>query len=259
VNPLRLAFGLLTAVPVGRLPSVDRRSAGAAMLLAPLTTAPLLALVAVAHGAVRLGAPPLLAAGLLVTAGALLSRALHLDGLADTADGLSAGFDAETSLRAMKASDTGPSGVAAVVLAVLLQVASLGALLPTAHGAALAALAWLGSRHSLAWACRRGVPAAQPTGLGALVAGTVGRGGLVVAGGLLALVALGMDTLVQPQESVAPVWQGLAVVAAGLLAAEALLRRCRRRLGGVTGDVLGAGIEVSLTASLVTAALLTTT
>lgn len=259
MNPLRLAFGLLTAVPVGRLPSVDRRSAGAAMLLAPLTTVPLLALVVLAHGAVQLGAPPLLAAGLLVTAGALLSRGLHLDGLADTADGLSAGFDAETSLRAMKASDTGPSGVAAVVLALLLQVASLAALLGSAHGAALAALAWLGSRHTLAWACRRGVPAAQPTGLGALVAGTVGRGGLAVAGGLVALVAVGMAALVQPQEFVAQLWQGLVVVAAGLLAAGAVLRRCRRRLGGVTGDVLGAGVEISLTASLVTAALLATT
>lgn len=259
MNPLRLAFGLLTAVPVGRLPGVDRRSAGVAMLLAPLTTVPLLALVAVAHVAVRLGAPPLLAAGLLVTAGALLSRALHLDGLADTADGLSAGFDAETSLRAMKASDTGPSGVAAVVLALLLQVASLAALLGSAHGAALAALAWLGSRHTLAWACRRGVPAAQPTGLGALVAGTVGRGGLAVTGGLVTLVAVALVGLVQPQESVAQLWQGPAVVAAGLLAAEAVLRRCRRRLGGVTGDVLGAGIEISLTASLVTAALLATT
>jgi adenosylcobinamide-GDP ribazoletransferase len=259
VNSLRLAFGLLTALPVGRLPSVDRRSAGAAMLLAPLTTAPLLALVAAAHAAVRLGAPALVAAGLLVTAGALLSRALHLDGLADTADGLSAGFDAETSLRAMKASDTGPSGVAAVVLALLLQVASLDALLGSAHGSALAALAWLGSRHSLAWACRRGVPAAQQTGLGALVAGTVGRGGLALAGGLVALVAMGLGALMAPQESVAAAGQGLVVVAVGLLAAEALLRRCRVRLGGVTGDVLGAGIEISLTASLVTAALLVTT
>ena len=258
MNPLRLAFGLLTAVPVGRLPSVDRRSAGAAMLLAPLTTLPLLALVAAAHGAVRVGAPPLLAAALLVTAGALLSRAMHLDGLADTADGLSAGFDAETSLRAMKASDTGPSGVAAVALALLLQVASLDALLGSASGASLAALAWLGSRHSLAWACRRGVPAAQPTGLGALVAGTVGRTGLAVAAALLGLVAMGLSALAQPEPSDTALWQGLAVVVAGLLAAESVLRRCRRRLGGVTGDVLGAGIEASLTVSLVIGALLAT-
>jgi adenosylcobinamide-GDP ribazoletransferase len=110
------------------------------VLLAPLTTVPLLVVLAGAHAAVTAGAPPLLLGAVVVTAGALLSRGLHLDGLADTADGLSAGYDAETSLRAMKASDTGPSGVAAVVLALLLQVASLGALLPSAAGTALARL-----------------------------------------------------------------------------------------------------------------------
>ncbi len=75
----------------------------------------------------------------------------------------------------------------------------------------------------------------------------------------MTLVAVGAEALVAPGDSVEQAWPGLAVVAAGLLAAEALLRRCRRRLGGVTGDVLGACIEVSLTASLVLAALLVTT
>ena len=262
MNALRLSVGLLTAVPVGRLPALDRRVAGAAMVLAPVTAVPVCVLLALAHTGVREGTPPLLAAALVVTAAVLISRAMHLDGLADTADGLSAGYDASTSLRAMKASDVGPSGVAAVVLALLLQVAALAELIGTGGGAALAALAWLTSRHSLAWACRRGVPAAQRTGLGALVAGTVGSTGL--AAGLAALAALAVALPALWAAAVAgPTtpfpggwWAGPAVALSGLAAAGGLVRRCRRRLGGISGDVLGAAIEVSLTASLVVGALL---
>jgi len=98
VNELRLSFGLLTAVPVGRLPEVSRRSAGAAILLAPLTTLPLLVALAGGHLLVgRAGAPALAVAALVLVCEALVTRAMHLDGLADTADGLSAGYDAESS------------------------------------------------------------------------------------------------------------------------------------------------------------------
>lgn len=268
MNALRLAFGLLTAVPVGRLPHVDRRSAAQAVLLAPVTTAPLLVLLVLAHTAVTAGAPPLVLAVVVLTAGALLSRAMHLDGLADTADGLSAGYDAASSLRAMKASDTGPSGVAAVVLALLLQATSLAALLPSTWGTALAVAAWLASRHSVAWACRRGVPAAQDTGLGALVADSVGRAalGLAAAAVTACSVALGVVARVaansvaaqggSPRGLPVGVVGVVAVLVVALASAHLLVRRCRHRLGGVTGDVLGAGIEVALTTGLVTAALL---
>jgi adenosylcobinamide-GDP ribazoletransferase len=239
------------------------------MLLAPLTALPIAALLAPAVLAVGAGAPPLLLASLVVAAGALYSRGMHLDGLADTADGLSAGYDAQSSLRAMKASDVGPSGVAAVVLALVLQAAALSALLPSASGAAVAALGWLASRQSLAWACRAGVPAAQPQGLGALVAGTVGARGLAVSTGLLAAATLAVTATgpagdlqggVPGGLSGGAVWWGPpAAVVAGLLTAALLRHRCRRRLGGITGDTLGAGIEVSLTASLVVAALVATT
>ncbi|HET7399644.1 MAG TPA: adenosylcobinamide-GDP ribazoletransferase [Intrasporangium sp.] len=258
-NGLRLAFGLLTAVRVGRLPAVDRRSAGAAMLLAPITAGPLLGLLWVGHAAVRAGTSALLLSGLVVTAGVLYTRGMHLDGLADTADGLSAGYDAATSLRAMKASDVGPSGVASVVLALLLQVSALSVLLPTGPGAVLAGVALLASRSTLAWSCRQGVPAAQPHGLGALVAGSVGR---VSCGLAILVLLLGSAAVAAAAAAVlgaAAGWASLGAVltgAAGLLAALALRRRCVRRLGGITGDVLGAGVEVGLTAALVVAALL---
>lgn len=251
MNGLRLAFGLLTAVPVGRLPEVSRRSAGAAMVLAPLTTLPVLVVLACGQLLVaRAGVSALVVAVLVVVLEALVTRAMHLDGLADTADGLSAGYDAESSLRAMKASDVGPSGVAAVVLALLLQAACLAALLPTAGGATAAGLAWVASRQVLAWACRPGVPAAQRTGLGAMVAGTVPA--VAAVGGSLGLAVAGWVVLsaVAGRGWVAPV-----VVAVAVLGSLALVRRASRRLGGVSGDVLGAVVEVALGAGLVAAVL----
>jgi adenosylcobinamide-GDP ribazoletransferase len=157
----------------------------------------------------------------------------------------------------MKASDTGPSGVAAVVLVLLLQSASLAALLPSTAGTALAVVAWLTSRHALAWACRVGLPAAQERGLGAMVAGTVRLPPLLLVTSVLAAVSA-LGVAVAQGDSTLPGgwWRGPCVLAVGLVAAAFLNRRCRRRLGGVTGDVLGAGVEVSLAAALVTAALL---
>lgn len=249
MNGLALAFGLLTVVPVGRLPAVDRRSAGRAMLLAPLTTLPLVLVLALGHLLVVHRVPLLLVAAAVLLGENVLTRGLHLDGLADTADGLAAGTDPAVSLRVMKASDIGPAGVVALVLALLLQVASLAALLPSYAGTALAALAWLASRHALAWACRPGVPAASPTGLGTLVAGAVPRAGLAVAAITMAVAAVALGLLPHARW-----WAGPATLVVAVVAALLVVRRCTARLGGVTGDVLGAVVEVALTAGLAAAA-----
>ena len=247
MNALALAFGLLTTVPVGRLPRLERRDAGAAMLLAPLTTVPMLVVLAAAHLLLTgVAVPPLLVAVAVLVAETLVTRMLHLDGLADTADGLASGAGREQSLAVMKASDIGPAGVVALVLALLAQTAALTALLPSAAGTALASLAWVASRQVLAWACRAGVPAASSTGLGALVAGTVSRPLLATTAGLLLAAAAGL--VVVPGLAW---WHGPALVAVVVAAAEIVVRRCTVRLGGITGDVLGATVELALTAGLV--------
>jgi adenosylcobinamide-GDP ribazoletransferase len=251
VNALRLAFGLLTAVPVRRLPEVDRRAAGLAMLLAPLTTAPVLLGLGALHLLVvhaALTGP--VAAVVAVGGAALLTRALHLDGLADTADGLSATGDRAARLAAMKASDVGPSGVATLVLVLLLQVACLAWLLPSRGGTVLAAVAVVASRLVLAWACRSGVPAASPGGLGAMVAGSVHAAGVAIA----TVTALVLASLAGVAAGVAW-WAGPVVAAAGVAGGSVLLARCVRRLGGVTGDVLGAVVEAALATGLVAAVL----
>ncbi len=121
---------------------------------------------------------------LVVTA--LLSRALHLDGLADLADGLTSGHDPARSLEVMRRGDTGPAGAAALVLVLLLDAACLAVLLGSAAGTALAVVALVASRLACAVCARDGIPPARPEGLGQGVAGTVGRArllGLVVTVG----------------------------------------------------------------------------
>lgn len=248
-DALRLAVGTLTAFPVPPPERVDRRVAGAAMALAPpamLPTAVVLGLVAWAGS--RSPAPPLLVASLVVAALALSTRAMHLDGLADLVDGLSAGFDRERALAVMKRSDTGPSGIAAIVLVLLVQVAALSGLLVSPAGIGLALLAVLVSRHVLAWACRRGVPAATAGGLGATVAGTVSPAALAAATAAAAVLAVAVGLAVGDVLAA-----GLTLVVA-VASAVVVVEHARRRLGGITGDVLGAAVEVSLACALAAAA-----
>jgi adenosylcobinamide-GDP ribazoletransferase len=234
---LRLAATMLTVLPV-RATRADRPAAAVAMAAAPLVGAALGCVLALLLRAGDLVLPAWVAAALTVAAGVLATRGLHLDGLADTADALGAYAGPARALEIMKKPDIGPFGVAAVALVLLVQAAAVAAVGP---GAVVAG--WAAGRLAVPVACRRGVPAARPAGLGALVAGTVRR---PVAGAAAAAVALGAVWAVPGRP-----WQGPAAVAAALLVALALTRHAVRRFGGVTGDVLGAGVEAATTAALV--------
>jgi adenosylcobinamide-GDP ribazoletransferase len=242
---LRLAVTLLTIVPL-RAGRADRDTARRAMLLAPLAG------LVVGGGAAAVllvgdlaGLAALPRAALAVAAAAVLTRALHLDGLADLADGLGSGRPAEDALAIMKRSDIGPFGVVTLLLTLLVQAACL-ATAPDAPAAAV--IAAVTGRLALPWACRTGVPSARPGGLGALVAGTVAtRAAVAVTGAVLAAAALAGAAAGGPEGAL---YAALAVVA-GLGAALLMLRHAVRRLGGVTGDVFGALVELAATAALV--------
>jgi adenosylcobinamide-GDP ribazoletransferase len=244
---LRLTVGTFTVFPV-RVGAADSRTAGQAMTLAPLVG---VAVGGVAGGAawvlLRLGAGPLLAAVLAVAVLALSSRALHLDGLADTADALGSGRPAEQALAVMKASDIGPFGVVTLVLVLLAQIAAVAQLANPVVGLAAAAAT---GRLAATWACRRGVPAARADGLGRWVAGSVGGAQLAGASVSTAVAAVGLAWVGGTGIGIA-----LASVGAGVGAALLLLNRCVRRLGGITGDVLGALVETGTTVALVVLAL----
>ena len=188
-DALRLCLGTLTVLRVRPPRHVDRRVAGRAMVLAPLVG---LGLGVVVLALVRVlgGAGSLVAAVVVVGALALLTRGLHLDGLADTADGLGSGREATRALEVMRRGDVGPFGVVTLLLVLLLQVAALERLVQTPTGRAALVAALVLSRLVLPVLCSRGIAAARPEGLGAMVAGSVGRSGLGVAVGVTALALL---------------------------------------------------------------------
>ncbi|MER7195966.1 adenosylcobinamide-GDP ribazoletransferase [Streptomyces flaveolus] len=246
---LRFAFGTLTVLPV-RVTRWDRGAARGGMLCAPLAGL-VVGAAAAATGLVLLflGAGTLLAAVATAAVPAVLTRGLHLDGLADTADGLGSGKPAEDALRIMKQSDIGPFGVITLVFALLAQVAALTQAYDDswARGALAAVVSATAARLALTLAARAGVPAARPEGLGAAVAGVVPAGGAlgvavaVTAAGAAAGAFLGARDAVRT---------ALAVLCA-VAVAELLLRHCVRRFGGVTGDVFGGVAETAATAALV--------
>ncbi|MFC6062277.1 adenosylcobinamide-GDP ribazoletransferase [Streptomyces ochraceiscleroticus] len=246
-DALRFAFGTLTVLPVP-LTRWDRETARGGMLCAPLAGLVVgLCAAALGAGLLLLGGGPLLAAVGTVAVPAALTRGLHLDGLADTADGLGSGKPADDALRIMKQSDIGPFGVIVLLLALLAQVAALHELYAAgwASGAAAAVAGAVTARLALTLASRTGVPAARPEGLGAAVAGTVPvrRAAVAVLAALAVLAGLGAYG-----GAYGALHTAVAVLL-GLAAGEVLLRHCVRRFGGVTGDVFGGLAE---TAGLVT-------
>lgn len=239
-DALRLAIGTLTRLPVPAPRHVDRRVAGAAMSLAPLVALVL---------AVVCGLPilvsherPLLALLLSTTSFALLAwatRALHLDGLADTADALGSGRPAQQALEIARRSDIGPFGVITLMLTVLIQIAAVASVSDARQAYLAFVLAVVTGRIALTWACTRAWPAARPDGLGSVVATSVP----ILAFLVWLLLGLGLGA-----------WllgiSGTVSVAIGMIAATLTLSVTRRRLGGVTGDVLGATIEIATAAAL---------
>src|SRR4051812_22704393 len=201
----------------------------------------------VAPLALGAGAPP--PAGASPAVPAALTRGLHLDGLADTADGLGSGKPAEDALRIMKQSDIGPFGVITLVLVLLAQVAALSQLYGDSwvRGATAAVVSATAARLVLTLAARAGVPPARPEGLGAAVAGAVPVRGAVPVAVAVTLGAAGAGALLGPYDVVRTV----LAVAAAVGAAELLLRHCTRRFGGVTGDVFGGLAETAATTALV--------
>jgi adenosylcobinamide-GDP ribazoletransferase len=182
-----------------------------------------------------------------VAAMAVLTRGLHLDGLADTADGLASHAPAERALEIMRRSDIGPFGVMTIAFVLIIDIGALAAMSGNVWKP-VAALAVAGATGRLAvlHAAHRSVPSARPSGFGALVARSistptlVGQVGVVLAAG--AVLAFAVDANVVE-------WVVVQVVALALAAG--LRWHTTRRLGGVTGDVFGALVECAAAATLV--------
>jgi adenosylcobinamide-GDP ribazoletransferase len=221
-----------------------------------LPWAPLVGLVlgVVATGVAVAGArvvSPFVGAVLGIAVLAWLTRGLHLDGLADTADGLGPLRGRERALQVMHQSDIGPFGVLTLLLTLLLQVGCLEVLLPHDWLAPVAAV--LTARLAFTRTGLPGVAVAEGSALGRAVAGTVSRAWFTGCCAVAVVVLCGTGWLVTGPAAAVRL---LVAAAAGLLAAELLRARATARLGGVTGDVMGAMGEVATTATLLLAAAL---
>jgi adenosylcobinamide-GDP ribazoletransferase len=227
-------------VPAGR---VDAGVARVAIAVAPLIG---LLLGGIAAGALSgldgLGLPPLLGGLLVAGLLALLTRGMHLDGLADTADGLGCYGPPERALAVMRDGGAGPFAVVTLIVVVGAQAVALSTLVSSGRWGAVV-LALTAGRAAFAVCCRRGVPAARPEGLGALVAGSQPLG--VAAGWWLALAGAG--AFVVPGRW----WLGVVAVLLAAAVVVGLTAHARKRFGGITGDVLGAACEVAVTTVLV--------
>jgi adenosylcobinamide-GDP ribazoletransferase len=259
-----MAVGTWTSVRTAPPQHVDVQVAGAAIALGPLLGFGLgfiaAAIASVPYFVSSLGSIAVVIAAILAVAAlAWLTRALHLDGLADTADGLGSGRTGTAALDVMRKSDIGPFGVITLVFILLLQIWSIADLSASLRGLALVVAAVVIGRLAAMWLCVRGNQAATGQGLGALVVGSVpgGRavlvsGACVVAtGALVAFIGWGDDN---------PGWlrATLALIAAFIVAGVAvwaLRQRVMKRIGGLSGDVLGAAVEIATTCALVVSAL----
>ena len=237
------ALRTLTILPV---PGRDAERLSSALPWFPIVGGLLgLALYGLARGVEVLagGNWPGGAAVVVLAAGALLTGGLHLDGLADWADGFGGGRDREKTLAIMKDSHIGAFGVVALTLILVARWAALARVIELGLGAwiVVALIAARAVQVELA----ASLPYARPEG-GTAAGFVEGAGGRHRV--LSMLVAL-------PLAAAACGPAGAVGVLVALIIGKAFGLWCRRRVGGITGDLLGAASEISETAVLFLAAL----
>lgn len=240
------ALGLLTILPV-RLPEDERGLPGRAMAFYPL--------VGVLIGGLLVGAAwlleraglaraaPLLPSALLLVVWAVLTGALHLDGWADCCDALFVPVGRERRLEIMKDPRLGGFGVAGLILLLMVKLAALQGSL--ARPDALWALVAIPT--VARWAvviAAAAYPSARPGGMGDYFRRGLGRREVIVA------------TVITAAAALPGLWRGVLLWAAGGLALFVLARLASSRLGGLTGDVYGAIVELAETAALISTCVL---
>jgi adenosylcobinamide-GDP ribazoletransferase len=231
---VRRALAFLTPLPVGATEPPDGRT---------LAWFPVVgALIGAALGGVWWGAervwPAAVAAAIVVAADLALTGMLHLDGLMDSADGLLPHLDRGRRLEVMAQPDVGSFAVATAVAVIALRFAALASMQPSVL---LLAGVWCASRTTMA-VIAGALPYVRERGLATGVLGGAWRPiGLY---GLIVSVSLGAFAGRPREAAVATVFVGAFAVAA----------LARRRIGGFTGDVLGAAGVIGETVALLVAA-----
>ena len=227
----------LTRLPVPL--ALDRGRLAAAAPLFPLVGALVGGIAAAVLLAAAAVMPMPLAAGVALAAGVLVTGALHEDGLADCCDGLGAGHTRDRALEIMRDSRIGGFGAIGLFFSLALRWVALSLLAPTE--AALALIVGHALSRGMLPPVLASTRYARAEGLATALAGTVGG----PAAALALLLSLGIALLAGPLP-------GLAAFAAAAAAALAMRAILVRRLGGYTGDGLGAVQQVAEIAVLLT-------
>jgi cobalamin 5'-phosphate synthase/cobalamin synthase len=225
------AIAFLTRLPVGRGREFDAKTVARATRWFPAVGALLGAIYALAARLLAFFFPAPLTAAAIVALDAALTGAIHLDGLADTADGFGGGRTREDVLRIMRDHAVGSYGAVAIVLALGVRAAAVAALVGTDG----------------IWG-------------GLILAPVLGRWAAVLIGGtqpyarssdapgageparFMGRTELAIATLTAAAAAVAFGWRGAGAGLAVAMLAGLWGRRSARRIGGVTGDTLGAGV-----------------
>lgn len=225
---LLAAIGFLTRLPVPVQVFDDADAQARSLAWYPVVGLLIGALLAVLAWALR-DVPPLLAAALVVVAWVALTGALHLDGLADSADAWVGGLgDRARTLEIMKDPRSGPAGVVAIGLLLLLKFAALASL-PRGAWIALPLVAML-ARAALTAAFLT-TPYVRSGGLGSRLAAAPRRACVVAL-----LLAAAFCLLL-------PGWRAMFGAAMAVLVFLLWRHACLQRLGGMTGDTCGALTE----------------
>lgn len=226
--PLWIALQFLSSLPI-RLPGMpEPEQLGRSLLFYPLVGL-LFGLILWGINLLLAGAPLLLHAALLLTVWVLLSGALHLDGLADSADAWLGGFgDRERTLTIMKDPRSGPIAVVTLILVMLLKFAALLALIEQGQGLALIIVPLLGRAALLGLFLT--TPYVRAGGLGQALADHLPRraGWWVLGVSALACALIA----------------GIVAVVISVVMFFWLRQVMMRRLGGTTGDTAGALLEL---------------
>lgn len=281
VEGVTTALSWLTVVPLRGARVFDRITGRRAIAAAPLAgLVPATAAVVIAAGFITLASArevplsdvtALLAGVLIVVAAQLLTRGMHLDGLADVTDALASYKPPEAAREVLRDPNTGPMAIGAITATMLTSAASFGVLLSeiaadaagvsdgnstlfTAsvfgydgnlwRGVVCLCLPFVASRAAAVAACWHGFHPFSSSGFGGLVAGT--QSSLIISCWWLAL-SIVAGCLIGVGGTIACVLS--------LAVALQMTRHCVKRFGGVNGDVLGAVIEVSCALCAVTLAI----
>ncbi len=243
------SFAFLTRLPV-RTTEAGPMDMAAAAAWFPLVGAVVGGVVGAVHYGLQQLMPTSVAAAVAVAVGVLITGAFHEDGLGDTADGFGGGWTPEERLKIMADPRQGTYGVAAIVCSVLVRVAAIGAM-EGATAIAVVCAAHLLARNLAAM----GLGLARPANRGGLAGsmradaeakGTTWRRTSLTATAWMVVFFLIVGSTLGPIAAVS-----MALVASGV--GLAVVRLARAKVGGVTGDVLGAIEQLAESAALVAA------